>query len=165
VQLSSSITWSRVKADRVAGHEVQVRRSGDMTECLTFFSRSRLIANRAGKISLKVAKDRHGGIGALNQKIGDFVFMPNGDRTTQVDFVEIIEPPFRPTALMQKIYDYLVKHPDASKSDLRGLAKAEFVDKAIECLISEGYISEKRGGLGRKNTYVILRKFNAKPGP
>jgi hypothetical protein len=30
---------------------------------------------KAGKLSLKVAKDRHGGVGAINQKIGDFVFM------------------------------------------------------------------------------------------
>ena len=115
--------------------------------------------NRAGKLCLKVAKDRHGGVGATNQKVGDFVFTPNGDGTTQVDFVEVVEPPFKPTILMQKVYDYVVAHPDASKKDLRGLGKAEWVDKAIEHLISEGYMRVDIGGTGLEKFILYYQEI------
>lgn len=118
--------------------------------------------NKAGKISLKVAKDRHGGVGATHQKVGDFVFTPNGDGTTRVEFVEIVERPFKPTALMQKVHDYLTGHPGASKTDLRKLGgKAKYIDRAIELLIQEGYISVTKSASGLKSSHFVLKKYHA----
>ena len=60
-----------------------------------------------------------------------------------MEFVDIVEEPFRPTALMQKIHDYLVLHPGASKRALRELGNAKGIDLATELLIKEGYVSSK----------------------
>jgi AAA domain len=115
--------------------------------------------NKAGRLSLKVAKDRHGGVGAINQKIGDLVFVPNGDGTTQVDFEDVVEAPFRPTILMQKIHDFLVEHPGASKRDLRTLGSAKYIDDATKILIEEGYVRVNKAAVGGRSSHFVVKTF------
>jgi hypothetical protein len=101
----------------------------------------------AGKIRLRVSKDRNGGVGAAGQVIMELHFTPRGDGVTLVDFNEPEEgKPFKPTALMAKICEYLEVFPDASKNDLRKLGKHEWVDKAISMLAAEGTIVVRKRG-------------------
>jgi hypothetical protein len=117
----------------------------------------------AGKIRLRVSKDRNGGVGAAGQVAMELHFTPRGDGVTLVEFNEPQEgKPFKPTAIMAKIIAHLEVFPDASKNDLRKLGKHEWVDRAIAELVSEGRI--KATQRGQKRTIFELQSVPLKAG-
>ena len=76
----------------------------------------------AGKVRLRVSKDRNGGIGVAGQIVAEINFTPL-EGTTHVAFQEPVEgKPFKPTAIMAKICEHLesspmpVNRPSSSRS-------------------------------------------------
>src|SRR4029077_4399962 len=57
---------------------------------------------KEGRLRLKIAKDRCGGVGASKSTVGDFIFEPTSDEQTQITFrfPEILpDGGFKPTAI------------------------------------------------------------------
>ena len=129
---------------------------GGMTGCRIGGACETLFTYARG-VSLKIAKDRNGGAGMVQQIVGDIAFSPNGE-TTHFEFCEHEHTDkFRPDKLMDKVYAHLKKNPDASHTDLRGLGKSQYVDQAIECLIEEGFLS--KSPKGRQVRFTVLKPY------
>ena len=104
----------------------------------------------AGKVRLRVSKDRNGGAGVSGQVVAEIHFTPSPacDDTTVVEFREPTESgkQFKPTVIMAKICEHLEIFPDATRNDLRELGKHDWVDKAIKQLVSDGFMSVTKHG-------------------
>lgn len=104
---------------------------------------------KEGFVRLKVAKDRNGGVGAMNAPVAELHFAPAPDGTTIAFWQTPPEPgSFRPTVIMEKIVKHLQTFKEDTKLGVRGAipSKTEVVLKAIEILIDEGKVTvEKRG--------------------
>lgn len=113
-----------------------------------------------GFVRLRVAKDRNGGVGMVNQEIAEIHFTPAGDGCTSVAFREPASGErFVPTALMEKISKRLEAFPDSSLRDLRTLGKAEYVDTAITELSSTGCLEVTKVGPGRPTKFRLIRSY------
>jgi hypothetical protein len=116
-------------------------------------------STQAGKVSLKIAKDRNGGVGTVGQIVGDIAFSPNGS-TTHFEFREHEHTnKFRPTTIMAKVCAHLEKFRDASKNDLRKLGKSQYVDQAISCLVEEGFLSISKEG--QRTQFAVLKHYTS----
>ena len=73
----------------------------------------------AGRVELKVAKDRNGGIGPANFVVCEVVFSPNGDGTTSYEFIKPPDVAMHSPQLLKKISDWLQRNPDASRRAVR----------------------------------------------
>ena len=96
----------------------------------------------AGRVELKVAKDRNGGIGPANFVVCEIMFSPNGDGTTSFEFIKPPDMATHSPQLLKKISDWLQLHPDASKRAVREAmaAKGEAVDSALDYLVKNGFV-------------------------
>lgn len=113
-----------------------------------------------GFVRLRVAKDRNGGVGMVNQEIAEIHFTPAGDGCTSVAFREPASGErFVPTALMEKISRRLEMFPDSSTRDLRTLGKSQFVDTAIQELAATGHVEVSKTGPGRPTIYRLLKRY------
>jgi hypothetical protein len=107
----------------------------------------------AGKVRLRVSKDRNGGVGAAGQVITEISFTPSNG-ITEVKFERPTGGPFVPTALMGKICKHLEISPDASQNDLRKLGKSQYVDQAIHELHARAHIGI--GSKGQRKTFTVF---------
>lgn len=98
-----------------------------------------------GFVRLKISKDRCGGAGAFGQVVAEVHFAPGHKGTAVVFKSPAGDGEFRPTTIMARIVDRLAAG-SASKREIRLCGKAEYVDQAIEILISEGQIVKSRDG-------------------
>lgn len=113
-----------------------------------------------GFVRLRVAKDRNGGVGMVNQEIAEIHFIPAGGGATNVVFREPASGErFIPTALMEKISKRLETFPDSSLRDLRTLGKAEYVDTGIAELSSMGCLEVTKVGPGRPTKFRLIRPY------
>jgi hypothetical protein len=116
----------------------------------------------AGRIELKVAKDRNGGVGPANLIVCEIMFSPNGDGTTAFEFIDPPDTAMHSLQLLKKISDFLQRHPDSSKRAIREAmdSRNEAVDNALDYLIKNGFVQfippETKGGA---NKYRIIRAY------
>jgi len=111
----------------------------------------------AGFVRLKISKDRHGGVGPFGQIVAELHFSPNSNGGTLAEWREPTEgKSFRPTAIMDKITDFLRTHKQGNKTQLRRLGKAQYVDEAIELLEADKVIA--RNKQGNANVYTLLEQ-------
>jgi hypothetical protein len=116
----------------------------------------------AGRIELKVAKDRNGGIGPANFIVCEIMFSPNGDGTTSFEFITPPDTAMHSAQLLKKISDFLQRHPDSSKRAVREAmdSKNEAVDNALDYLIKNGFVHftppETKGGASK---YRVIRAY------
>ena len=113
-----------------------------------------------GSVRLVVAKDRCGGVGPMGAEVADLVFAHDEDGNMSVSF----QPPaakerkeFVPTAIMEKISRFIEQAGDASKRDLRGLGKHEYVDQAVCKLVELGHLGIERKG--QTALHKIIKPF------
>lgn len=132
---------------------------------MTPFSRE-----RPGSVSLIVAKDRHGGVGAIGETAAIINVTPSdggdvvrlevtvpGDRTN--------DGVWRPTKIMVRI-SHIVEQGPASAAQIRttlGRTKPQHVTAALDALEAEGYIAVARHGSGAM--YRSLRPFDMHDAP
>jgi hypothetical protein len=112
--------------------------------------------NQAGFVKLKIAKDRNGGAGARKAIYAELHFTPGVDGRTITAFREPKEKQggvFRPTAIMEKILEYLKEHGEANKRALRGLGKSQYADDAIELLLKDEKILFREEG--KSHVYTL----------
>jgi hypothetical protein len=112
----------------------------------------------AGRVRLRVSKDRNGGIGVAGQVVAEINFTPQEGKTL-VTFQEPAEAKaFKPTAIMAKICERLKLFPDSSKRDLLRLGAHEWVEEAITHLVKDGFLSAIRQGQRMK--YTLLKTYS-----
>jgi hypothetical protein len=100
---------------------------------------------KAGFVKMRISKDRCGGAGSFGSIVTEVHFTP-GAKGTIVDFRPSADRgEFRPTQIIEKILKKL-ELGTAGTNELRSLGKSQYVDKAIELLISEGQITKKTEG-------------------
>lgn len=121
--------------------------------------------NKAGHVKLQLCKDRNGGVGHVGMYVAEIHFIPACDNDDENE--DGIRPinvkitrgtpreEWKPTAIMDKIVEYLRAYPDAGTRDLRKLGKREYVDRGIEALQEEGRLEVIVGGPGKANKYVL----------
>jgi len=106
-----------------------------------------------GRVLIRVEKDRPGHVRRLarHKLVAEMIgeSLPGG----AMDLA--LEPPseaagdtFRPTGYMEKVSRAVAHEPGLSITALRSAVggKAEYVDRARECLINEGYLDPRRDG-------------------
>lgn len=132
-----------------------------------------------GAVTLRVAKDRPGGV---RGHCGTFRKL---DRTQEAARVTIdsrrpnqikvtIEPPstgtnpaekseFRPTALMERVSQFLVRNSPSSLRKVRESVsgKAAYIDAAVTCLVSEEYLTSEAGPRGSLMLTHVRNYFEA----
>lgn len=104
---------------------------------------------QAGFVKLKIAKDRNGGAGPRGKVVAELHFTPGADGRTITEFrapQDSSGEEFRPTAIMEKIEKHLNAFGASSKSDLRRLGKAQYVDSAIKIMVEEGTVKAEQCG-------------------
>lgn len=112
----------------------------------------------AGRVRLRVSKDRNGGVGAAGQAVVDIHFTPERD-VTRVDFKEPADrKAFKPTTLMAKICQHIKCFPNATKNEVRALGSHERVDEAINHLVSDGFM--RITPEGRRLRFEILKEYS-----
>jgi len=103
-----------------------------------------------GFVKFKIAKDRNGGAGPRGKIVAELHFLPGADGRTVTEFREPRElaegEKFRPTAIMEKIAKHLGVYGTASKRELRGLGKSQYVDAAVEIMAEEGTLHIEQKG-------------------
>ena len=117
---------------------------------------------RAGRIELKVAKDRNGGIGPANFVVCDVVFSPNGDGTTLYEFIKPPDVAMHSPQLLKKISDWLQRNPDASGRAVRDAmhSRDEDVDNALDYLVKNGFVQLIRAETkGEAHKYRLIRPY------
>ena len=116
----------------------------------------------AGRVELKVAKDRNGGIGPANFVVCEIMFSPNGDGTTSFEFINPPDTAMHSPVLLKRISDFLLEHPDSSKRAIREAmgVRNESVDNAIEYLVKNGFVAvAKAETRGQADKYRIIRAY------
>lgn len=113
---------------------------------------------KAGRVELRVAKDRLGGVGAMGAVAGEVEFTPweGGTRVTIRGAAGTGAASNACDEMMRKICEHLEAHPDAVKRDLRDLGHASTVDEAIDELEKLGRLQVERGGPGKRNHYRLI---------
>ncbi len=112
----------------------------------------------AGKVRLRVSKDRNGGIGVAGQIVTEINFTPKEGKTL-VTFQEPVEgKPFKPTAIMAKICKHLELFPDSSKRDLYHLGAHEWVEEAITHLVKDGFLNVTK--IGQRVKFTVLKIYS-----
>jgi hypothetical protein len=103
-----------------------------------------------GFVKLKVQKDRNGGTGPRGMIYAELHFSPSINGKTITAFLEPAkkhEGPFRPTAIMEKIFSHLEVHKEATATDLRCLGgKTEYINMAIALLKEDKVIDTRKDG-------------------
>lgn len=113
-----------------------------------------------GSVRLVVAKDRNGGVGPVGHVATELRFGHDEAGNPDIRF----EPPqddvkgnWKPTALMQKISQFIENSGPQSTRSLRNLGNSDYVDKAIAELKVHGHlVIEKQGS---SNMHVIKRPY------
>lgn len=121
--------------------------------------------HRAGTLKLIVAKDRPGGVGAINEVAAVAQIEPKGDGERVVIRLEVHaadqapSDTWKPTVLMRRVSEELEQSdaPVSARSvkDLISSTKPRLVVEAVARLILEGYVREVRRG---RSTYLELIK-------
>lgn len=112
---------------------------------------------KTGRSTISVAKDRHGHVRAATvggDHWGTYTLTSNeGGGQITFDLTAKVTggdgDTWRPTGLMEKISKMLAEHGgEMSKNKIEGLAgaKAEYVRKALELLVDEGYATVRKQG-------------------
>lgn len=109
---------------------------------------------RAGVISIKVEKDRHGRVREhedSGKKIATAHIEPGNPITvtlTPPGSTSDAAEPFRPTVLMERVSRAVEEHSGLSKRAIRDTVKgkAAYVDTALELLIADSYIGAQVDG-------------------
>jgi hypothetical protein len=113
-----------------------------------------------GSVRLVVAKDRNGGVGPVGHAATELRFGHDEAGNPDIRF----EPPqddvkgnWKPTALMQKISQFIENSGPQSTRSLRKLGNSDYVDKAIAELKVDGHlVVEKQGP---SNMHIIKRPY------
>jgi hypothetical protein len=121
------------------------------------------VKGKTGRLRLVCAKDRAG-----NWQHGTTVAEVTIADTATGTQVELSEPsdPNRPTTLMSRVANFLAETCPGAESTRRQIGqnvsgKRDYVTKAIDVLISEGYVTEKeRLGRGGGTTITLLKPFD-----
>jgi hypothetical protein len=121
------------------------------------------VKGKTGRLRLICAKDRAG-----NWQHGTTVAEVTIADTTTGTQVELTEPsdPNRPTTLMSRVATFLSDACPDGESTRRQIGqhvsgKRDYVTKAIDALITEGYVTEKeRLGRGGGTTITLLKPFD-----
>lgn len=126
--------------------------------------------DRPGSVSLVVAKDRHGGVGAIGETVAIVKVTPSGHG--EVVRLDVTAPAprtsdgaWRPTKLMVRI-SHIVEHGPSTGAQIRSTlshSKSQHVTAAIDALEAEGYIAIVKHGSAVK--YRSVRPFHDTEGP
>jgi hypothetical protein len=116
---------------------------------------------REGFVKLIVRKDRVGGIGPMGVVATEVHFLPGTGGKTIVAFrepSEKSETPFRPTAIMQNIVDFLRDKPNGANSTaIRSVkGKTETINLAVSLLEAEGIIKVVRT-TGHPSIHTLIK--------
>lgn len=108
---------------------------------------------KSGKVKLVVGKDRSGYHPQGKAVEAHVEAHPDGGLTVTFTATRTVDDDGTtiPWALMTKAIAYLQEHPGASKTDLRKLGKAEWVDKGIARLIQHGHLRVEQDGQTRRH--------------
>lgn len=119
---------------------------------------------RAGRVALKAAKDRHGTF--AREEVVAVAHISPSLGGTRVD-IELHPPPPTaengrqlPTVLMSRVSDFLLVHPEGAsgREITSGLAgKAPYVRQALDELVLAGHV--ERQGAGRSVRFILLTPY------
>ena len=114
--------------------------------------------DQAGKVRLRIAKDRNGGVGGCGKIVGVLSFAPDGTGITRYDFTcDVKAKSNTHAALKAKSCSHLAEFPNATKNDLRKLGKHEWVDRAVNELVDEGQLSVSKQG--QRNVFTLREPY------
>jgi hypothetical protein len=110
---------------------------------------------KAGKVAIKIVKDRYALVGALGSTAAIMHITPNGGGTTKIELRPENEHPsgeWVPTHVMELVSRYLEGNPNSGIRLTRQMVKAknETIDVALEWLVRDGYVSESAGDRGAR---------------
>lgn len=114
-----------------------------------------------GRIRVTVAKDRPGQVrrhAEGRDRIATLTLIshPDGTVTAELDPPDqAAGPDFEPTVLMEKVSQHLELYPGATKTDLRQLGNASYVDQAIRRLVDLGHVRIERGSRNAHLHHVV----------
>ena len=120
---------------------------------------------RNGLIKVTVTKDRHGHVRAQQSDGGRIAEMHLRSTANGKVSVEL-EPPssgtadsFRPTVLMERIYDALTRSPGLSKTAVRKQVPGNttYKDIALDLLVEEGYVDRRPEG--NANRHYVAKPY------
>jgi hypothetical protein len=116
---------------------------------------------QAGALSLKICKDRNGGVGQIGEVALEIHFSPGEDGITKHEFVVPSKKEFKPTQCMEKVSRFLEINPDAGSKDVRDMGgfQAQRIDQAIRHLEEAGFIKKESGGPRNKTRFKVLRPY------
>jgi hypothetical protein len=111
---------------------------------------------RLGVLKLEISKDRHGGVRSVALASGkaELAAMVEIDDRTDETHVYVRRPTedgWMPTALMQRVSEYLEASPEpASQKNIEQsvIGKIEYVRQALNALVSKGYVKREDGPRG-----------------
>ena len=124
-----------------------------------------------GKLRIHIDKDRQGDVrgvsapGKTTHWFGDFTLTHAGDGQVTAELTApegfdptnpTAAPEFRPTGLMAKVSTYLETHPGAGVREIRdaGLGRKEYVAKALDVLVAEGWVRIEKGARSKSEHYL-----------
>lgn len=108
--------------------------------------------HKAGRILLRIAKDRPGGVGAIGEIAAAVSIEPHADGTLVDIHLEppqlIPAEPWKPTHLMQRVSEQLEQNGLMTAATVKAViqSKKNLVEAAIARLLMEGYITEVKHG-------------------
>jgi hypothetical protein len=106
----------------------------------------------AGKVELRLHKDRHGTIpGGHGEVVAVATVEPHDGElsiTLRAPDPAEAKQPLRPTALMEKVSRFLEREPGASQTAVERAVrgKRDYMRRALAYLVEEGYVSRREGG-------------------
>lgn len=111
-----------------------------------------------GVVKLVTHKDRPGYLHRPKAAQAKFESTPEGDLTWTLEPAEddpaAVVQEFRPTILMERVSTYLALHQDRPTSmneiEEAVLGKREYIRKAVDALVREGYCAESKGARGAR---------------
>ena len=132
---------------------------------------------QAGTVKLKIAKDRHGHVGAVGSIAAEITLTP-GDQDTILISATHSEGPitssgeFRPTHVMEEISDWASSHPDGFEFLLQDLnprdgqarpieRKKDVIKAAVLRLVIEGHLVQRSGLRSGSYYYRLEKPFEA----
>lgn len=129
---------------------------------------------QTGKLHVKIAKDRHGHVGAVGSIAADLEIAPGPDDTVQVTPSRPNSPitkdgRFRPTGIMAAISTWAHAHGPDFEFQITTLTprdgdrpipgKTDNIRKAVMALLAEGHLSRRAGRRASEYHYRLERPF------
>lgn len=158
VLIDHSRTEPGKRGPRGSGHKLAACDLALELSLIASYSKS-----KAGKVAIKIVKDRYSSFGGIGTTCAVMHITPNGDGHSKIELRpanENVSGEWMPTHIMDSISRYLETNPNRTIGDVRNWVggRKENINKAIEFLVRDRYVSESAGPRGSR-LFASLRPY------